>query len=234
MSHFPVTFIERLYYWLKLTICAKCHNDTEKKRIRKAVDLIVETAPEPNDLKWENLELTTNQRRTRIFLITLFVVLILGISCIALLAVSVLQNQLITANSKNAILQKVISFGFAAVISLFNWIISKVMIKFTIYERNVSQSEYLLSLSVKLLIFSFINTGPIPVLVNYLSGNWDYKNILVTNALFTFIINSIFSPIFYLSNPFHWLKLIQRKMIEKKMKEDENYINGMTQGELNS
>lgn len=201
--------------------------------MRKSVNLTVTAAPEPNDIKWENLEVNTKERRLRTFIISSIVCLILIISCVTLLSVSLLQKQLNKLYSDDYFLLQMVSFGFASLISLFNWVISKVMIKLTFYERNISYSDYQLSLAVKFLIFNFINTAPLPVAANYLSGNWDNKNILVTNALYTFMINSVFNPIYYLVNPFYWMKLVQRKMIEKNLKSNKNYLAGMDQGELN-
>jgi hypothetical protein len=232
-EYFPSSFIEKQLIKLRLLLCGSCIDSKKKSIMRRSINLNISQAPEPSDIKWENLEITTKQRRYRILLTTGLVAIILVVSAITLLLVSLLQNQIAKENADNFLLAKIASFGFASAISIFNFLISKIMIKFTEYERNISQSDFLLSLSIKLMIFNFINSGPVPVAVNYFSGNWDSKQILVNNAFFTFLINSIFNPIYYLVNPFHWLKAMQRNMIEKKIKEDENYLKTMTQGELN-
>ena len=232
-SFFPQTNLELFFISIKYYLCKCCYSSKNKRKLYKSLQFTVSDAPEPNDIKWENLNLTTRQRGLKIILVTFYCLIILAISSITLLVVSIIQKETQDEYADNYVLQQAFSMGFACSISLFNWIISKVMIKFSHYEQTPSNSEYQLSLSIKLLVFNFINTGPIPVLVNYYSGNWDQKSILIHNAFFTFIINSVFNPIYYLSNPFYWLKRFMRSRIEEKMKTNENFLKGMTQDELN-
>jgi hypothetical protein len=232
-SFFPQTNLGLLFVKIKYYLCSCCYNQSSLKKLYKSLQFTVTNAPEPNDVKWENLNLTTRQRSTKILLVTFYCLIILAFSTVTLTIVSLIQKQTQDDYADNYILQQAFSMGFACSISLFNWIISKVMIKFSHYEKNVSNSEYQLSLSIKLMLFNFINTGPIPVVVNYYSGNWDQKSILIHNAFFTFIINSVCNPMFYASNPFYWLKKLARRNYETKMRTDDDFLKGMTQEELN-
>ena len=238
-NQFPSTTIQRIWLNIKLHVFGHCCvGHEERARLRKVLNLTISKAPEPSDIRWEHLELTTNQRTVKTLLIYLVVVIILGGSFIALLALNVWQKRLERAQKslpkekQNPIYGLILSIGFASIISTINFIVSKVMIGLTSFERNTSTSENMLSISIKLAVFNFLNTGPIPVMV-FFANDGISIDILVKNALMTFIINSIVSPCVYLANPMWWVQHFMRKMFEKKLAQNPNVILEYTQGELN-
>ena len=197
--------------------------------MKQSIDMTVEVAPEPNDTKWANLEITNSERFKRSLYINLIVFLLLCLSFGTLLLISWGQKNLDIKDSK---VQNIVSVLFACVTSMFNFIITKIMISLTLYERNVSQTRYLLSLSIKLLIFTFLNSGVLPVVVSYTIPQ-NNKNILINNVFYIFILNSVTSPITYFVNPFNILRYFKRKAIRKNVEKDPNYHIDKTQGELN-
>lgn len=76
--------------------------------------------------------------------------------------------------------------------------------------------------------------------MNALSQNWENKRkpnkleILISNAFFILLMNAISTPLYYLFNPFFWLRFVKRHFEIKKFEKDPNYQPHMTQGELNS
>lgn len=230
-SFFPYSMITRMLTYIKLQFCGCCYNERENKYLRKKVSLTVDNAPEPSDIKWENLEISNYDRKIRIMYITIGVFLVLCVSFGALLGISYIQKQF---NFDNQAGKYLVSLLFALVTNLFNWIITKVMLKLTIYERNVSHTSYLLSFSLKLLIFTFINSAPLTIAANALAGNWDNKQVLVNNVFFIFLTNSISSPLMYLVNPWYWYRAYLRNSYAKKVEETNKKIFDQTQAELNT
>lgn len=241
LEKFPQNIISKILLRLKYYLFGCCMRERTLEYTRQAMEFTVQSAPEPNDTKWENLEITTNMRRWRNIQIFFIVLLILGASFAALLGISIGQKNIKVDNGPVKI---VVSILFASVTSLFNFIIQKILISITHIEKPISQTEYLLSLSMKLTVFTFLNSAPVPVVASYISQRLDSTistnsfvdpQIIASNALMIFIVNSLFNPLYYLSNVFNILRYFQRSSIHKKLnKNDPNFhINDYTQGEIN-
>lgn len=227
---FPINTLSKIIIYLKMYIFCCCLNDRKLRYLKKSLSLTIDEAPEPSDIKWENLEITNRERRWRTFLVLVAVFFVLCFSFGVLLGISFVQKEI---SSKNTAAKYFLSLAFACVISIFNWIITQLMIRLTNYEANVSQTNYLLSFSLKLLFFTFINSAPLTIAVNAIAGNWENKQVLVSNVFFIFLMNSISSPLLYLVNPWYWYRAIVRNFYDKKVKSEENFKFEHTQQELN-
>ncbi len=231
---FPSTFFDTILLKLNYYFCFCCHNEKKRAWMRQALEMNVQKAHEPNDIKWENLYISPSNRFWRTIIIYLTTILILAVSFGVLVGVSVGQKKI---KVDNKTLLNIISVIFACITSIFNFIVNKSMIALTIYEKNTSQTNYLLSLSLKILVFTFLNSAVIPVVVFFITndnfGNNSSMKLLVNNTFFIFILNSITSPIIYLINPFNILNYFLRKNIIKKIENDPDYYIDKTQGELN-
>jgi hypothetical protein len=227
---FPINTLSKIVIYLEMYVFCCCINDRKLRYLKKSLSLTVEPAPEPSDIKWENLEVTNHERRWRTFIVLVAVFFVLCFSFGVLLGISFIQKQI---SSTNTAAKYIVSLIFACVINMFNWIITKLMMSLTNYEANVSQTNYLLSFSLKLLFFTFINSAPLTIAVNAIAGNWENKQVLVNNVFFIFLMNSISTPLMYLVNPWYWYRQIQRNGFDKKVKEDANYKFDQTQQELN-
>ena len=71
----------------------------EKRYFRGAGPLQASMAPEPSDLIWENLQYTTAQRYSRIFLTTILIVVLTICNCTAINVTSVWQSETLKAFS---------------------------------------------------------------------------------------------------------------------------------------
>lgn len=247
-KNFPTTIESRIWMYVAYYLGGRCFYRKKKNKLfkydEKALEITVEEAPEPDDVLWENLQITNKNRRYRRLLIALLTLIILGLSFVALYGISRIQKSIKILNDKDAgdinkapiymvAAKYIVSFLFAAVTFLFNFLIKLAMIKLTDNERNKSNTKYLLSLSIKLSLFLFLNSGPSPVIVNYVSGNWDNKQILVNNSFFIFLSNSLFAPIIYLINPKGIINYIRRLLVKRNLDKDKNYYDDKTQGEMN-
>lgn len=229
LQKFPQTYIGKAMRFLNYTFLNCLYKHKTLTYMKQSLEISVTNAPEPNDVIWENLEVSNSERRIRILEMIFILLLILGMSFGVLLGISYGQSKI---KISNWTVKNIVSVVFAIVTSLFNFIITKVMIKLTEYEKNVSRTNYLLSLSIKLLVFTFLNSSVLVVIVGYLANNNNVEN-LVNNVFYIFIINSLSSPLIYLTNPFNIIRYFKRKAITEKILENSSEYIDLTQGELN-
>lgn len=150
---FPQSLLSYIFHYLRYLVCGCCAKNREKYEWQRTLELIVTGAPEPDDIKWDNLQITRNQRYCRQFGINLVAFLILCMSFGVLLGISYGQRQIQINNQAG---KYILSLIFSIVISSFNWVIKKVFVAITSFERNVSHTNHQLSLSFKLLFVSLI------------------------------------------------------------------------------
>ena len=88
------------------------------------------------------------------------------------MGISYLQEQLYSDDNenvdKNIILKYLTSLSITIVISIINNLIEFVLEKLTYLEKPISKSNYVLSLSVKLFIFTFLNSAIVPLICKYI------------------------------------------------------------------
>ena len=101
------------------------------------------------------------------------------------------------------------------------------------FEPIETRTDFYISLAVKMTIFTFLNINIVPLLSNYMHGEWYVNNILLNNILMIFIVNITLKPfIFYLS-PRLLLKLLKRAKARKDLEGIPYQDSTYTQGELN-
>lgn len=250
---YPDTFFKRLSKLFQYYFCGCCLHKDKLASLKKSLDLVVEEAPEPEDVIWENLQITYYDRLCRKFVVLFIVILILGLSFGTLLAISVWQNNIdkelndcenkdipkTECENKNETKKYLISVLFALSTSIFNFIIQKLLLGLTHYEKNISHTNFNLAFSQKLLLFTWLNSGPLVVITNHLSYRWNgatgssEQDNLNKNVFLIFIINSICDPFLYIINPFYWINQCRRNSIINSLQENPNYLIGKTQAEVN-
>ena len=233
-NNFPHFFIESVFYYIKnikYYICC-CFIDEKNRKNRKKERIRVYLAPEPEDVIWENMEFTLFQRFYRIIIIySLSIFLIL----IAFYLVYILNDYKERTDDKNwaQILKYIVSFSITIIISILNFILKFIMKYFTKIEKQKSMTNYYLSFSIKLTIFTFMTSALVPFFSNYISfnlENHDNKN-LITNMFFIFLTNSFLNPILWAINIQLIIKKIRIYFIERK--KIPNSMHFKTQKELN-
>jgi len=133
-------------------------------------------------------------------------------------------------------------------INIINSCIKLVLEKLTHLEKQISTSNYILSLSIKITIFTFLNSAIVPLLskhivrlINesdedknnpYYKRNRERNNLLIDDMLIYFIVNAIFSPLLWTFNFTLIYKCLRIKCcIERGSDPNKNHY--MNQWELN-
>lgn len=95
-----------------------------------------------------------------------------------------------------------------------NMVLGKIIRILSAYEKHETYSKYHLSVATKLTIAMFINTGIVPMFVNFGRKNWFKPGGLMVDITFNIGFISVYGPFINLINPFHLMKKV-RKFYEK-------------------
>ena len=229
-NNYPHFLIEFIFYYIQkiffyLFCCCFIPGKNKLERIR------VYLAPEPEDIIWENLEFTFCERFYRIIIIYFLSI------CLILIA---FQIVLVLTNIQDAITDNwsgISKYGgsllITIIISIINLLFEYIVKFFTSMEKQKSMTNYYLSFSIKLTIFTFVTSAFVPLLPNILNNNlkWHNNNTLIANILFIFLSNSFLTPIIWTINFPLIYKKIRIYFIERKKVPDTMHYK--TQKELN-
>ena len=103
---------------------------------------------------------------------------------------------------------------------------------FTKLEKPRSKTNYYLSYSIKLTIFTFMTSAFVPFFSDYFRRHNEHNNEnLITNMFFIFLTNSFISPIVWLINIPLIIKKIKIFFLERRLSPD--LMHYKTQKELN-
>ena len=235
-NNFPHFFIESFYYKMKnIGYYLFCCFIDKKERKRLARERIrVYLAPEPEDVIWENMEFSVFQRFYRIIIIYFLSFLLIGF---AFVVVYLLNNYQDSIEEKNwsETTKLIASFSITIVISLLNKFLEIIMEIFTKMEKQKSMTNFYLSYSIKLTIFTFMISAFVPFLANYIRHKHNLNNhdnkILITNMLVLFLTNAFIHPVVWTINISLIIKKIRIYFIERR--KDPNSMHFKTQKELN-
>ena len=230
-NNYPHFLVEFIFYYIQklfnfLFCCGVCNSG--KKRLER---IRVYLAPEPEDIIWENLEFTFCQRFYRIIIIYLTSICLILIAFQIVFALNSLQDKI--TDNWSGISKYGASLLITIIISLINLLFEYIMKFFTSMEKQKTMTNYYLSFSIKLTIFTFVTSAFVPFVSNILNNNLKIHNnkSLITNMLFIFLVNSFLTPILWTLN----IRLIYKKIkiyfIERKKIPDSMHY--MTQKELN-
>ena len=187
----------------------------------KLSNLHIDTAIEPTDIIWENLEYTYGEKNMRTLLIYFLSLLMMLVSFVLLYILNIGQKKV----GGDPTLKLAISTLFSLLINVINFVVAKVLIKVTDYEKPSSYSRYYFSVSLKLTLFTFINTAIIPTCVFLVSAkDGNYVESLKTfnsNLFMIFLINTIY-PVYWLIDPMYFMTLFKRWRAEKHFNELSN------------
>ena len=234
-NKYPHFLIEFIFYYIKKALYYLCYccthkiNNLKKKYSQKSIKVYL--SPEPEDIIWENLEFTIFQRAYRIFFVYFISLILILIAFIIVYELTLIQDE-INDNWKG-IRKYGGAFLITIIISLINLLFEYIMKYFTKMEKQKSMTNYYLSLSIKLSIFTFVNSALVPLAPNILNENLknhENKN-LITNMFFIFLVNSFLTPIVWTINISLIIKKIRIYFIERNHIPDA--MHHKTQKELN-
>ena len=212
---------------LKYFLCCCFIDEKKKKRFLLKKNIGAKVAPEPEDVIFENLQYSSFERIFRMFLIYIISFVIIFICFLVILYLNHIQINEKQGNSNHKVIFKYfISILMTLIISIINSIFRLFLNYLTKMEKQISMTNYYLSYSVKLTLFTFTTSGIIPLISNYLYLSKINYDLLVTNMLTTFLSNSFVTPIMWTLNIEFLIKKLKICYIEK-------YKKIYTQKELN-
>ena len=210
---------------LKYFLCCCFVNKIKRKNIFLKRNIAVDEAPEPEDVIFENLQCSSCERFIRTLFIYIFSLIVISICFAVILFLNYFQAKRNKKQGNLLIVKYGLSIAISLVISILNAIFQYILESLTKKERQISMTNFYLSFSIKLTIFTFCTSAVIPLLSNYFFSKADY-NLLVTNMFMLFITNAFLTPIMWTMNFEFLLKKIKICFLERNQ---ETY----TQKELN-
>ena len=184
-----------------------------------------EAAPEPADIIFENIETSQLDRIIKTAIVYLISIILCGISFAAIYGLNLLQMY-VDENQKNqtthVVLLYVISFAITGVTSGMDILLEIVLEKLTKWEKQVTWTNYYLSFSIKLTLFSFVNSAILPTFCEFFINNSDGFEILISNMLMKFLVNAIVTPGMWRFNVGYYIKKIKIYYITNKEEIDIN------------
>ena len=238
LKKYSRNFFQKFIYFLKLIFlkirnkfCKRKENDYyTSSEIEEFIE--VTPAPEPDDIIFENLDTTNIERFFLVLLTTLISFLIIAVSFVIVVLLTMAQEKLkkLSFGEKN-FSKYAVSLAMTGIISIVNIILEVILEILTKKEHHISLTNFNLSFSVKLSICTFVNSAIVPLISN-ICANFDKLEIdyelLLSNMLMLFAVNSIVSPLLWTFNANFYLNKIIIWKLEKK-KNNQN----MSQKKLN-
>ena len=171
LSRLPKNFFDYLINFFKNLFYIFCSCCTKKNTLNSYKRHITfEAAPEPEDVIFENLETKPFWRIINTFIVYIVSIIICGVSFVAVIFLNKLQRD-IDKNKENktthTVLLYVVSFGITGVTSIIDLILEIVLEKLTRWEKQPTWTNYYLSYSLKLTLFSFLNSAVLPIVSEF-------------------------------------------------------------------
>lgn len=189
---YPHYFIEKVFCFFKdiksyFYYCSKSKKNNTKmnKKIR------VYHANEPEDIIWENIEISFHQKIIRKLLIYFISFLLLTVLFLIVLKLTQIQNKL-SERDWNIITINIVSYMIALLIVIVNKIFMVIIELLTTFEKPNSYSDFYLSCSIKLTMFYFATSSFIPAFCNMVHRN---NKLFLKNVRNLFIINAVTLPL---------------------------------------
>ena len=194
-------------------------DDNKRKKFFLKRNIRVNIPPEPEDIIYENLEYSFCERLARMLLIYFISLIIIFICFIIILFLNYLQiNQQKGDINNKVIIKYSISIAITLIISILNSIFRALLNFLTKKEKQISMTNYYLSYSVKLTVFTFVTSGIIPLVSSYYYTSQLNYDILVTNILTIFLSNSFLTPIMWTMNFEYLYKKLKICYVERNTK----------------
>ena len=212
--------------------CRCCMNKNKKENFLFKGNIGFQRAPEPEDILFENLEYTDSiYKLVRIIFVYFISIILIGICFLIVTYLNYLQKYINEKKNSHIIQSYIISLMISCCILIINLIFEKFLDILTKIEKQPTTTNYFLSKSIKLTLFSFMNSGIVPLMSELFNKTEEYEY-LVNNMFSIFLVNATITPILWTLNFSFIYKKIRIFLIQRKMK-FKDYYHGKTQRELN-
>lgn len=219
VKYFEVNLLRRAFSFLIYDIF-RCSSAKVDGRYWEGKRVYIERAAEPGDIYWENLSVTTLERVKTSFYTNLIAFGCLLIAFGINLGLSILKDAIESNDNETTtteeFLVRFISILTSFIVVVINVTLGRVIRILSAYEKHETYSKYHLSVAVKLTTALFINTGIIPLFVNYGRKNWFDNGGLMVDIFYNTITISFISPFVYLFNPVYLVNRIRMCLEERK------------------
>jgi hypothetical protein len=179
-----------------------------------------ERAPEPNDIFWENLGVSSIERIVSGFLSFFATVILIG-ACFGLItAIKIGQENYMKNQEGKELsfqeqgLSKVISVGASVIVTVVNSSLVYIIRRFSMSEQHETITKMNVSVAIKLTIARFINSSAILVAVNRNAKEWFDGGNMVYDASILIILMTFQLPTMYVFNIpgiMKWIKVSREK-----------------------
>ena len=170
MEPFPKNLIMSIFVWiknLKFFLCCCCVSKNKRDLFFLKRNVKIKVAPEPEDVIFENLQYSAFGRFLRTLLVYFLSLIIIFVCFIIILYLNDVQIDKMKKNSNNFVMKYGISISITLIISFLNTIFQLILLSLTKKEKQISNTDYYLSFSIKLTIFTFLTSGIIPLFSSY-------------------------------------------------------------------
>jgi hypothetical protein len=214
-----INFFKNLFY----IFCSCCTKKDSLNYYKRHITF--EAAPEPEDVIFENLQTKPFWRIINTLIVYFLSIIICGVSFVAIIYLNKLQKKIDNDKENkttHTLLLYVISFGITGVTSVIDIILEIVLEKLTKWERQTTWTNFYLSYSLKLTLFSFLNSAVIPIVCELVINKSNGYQFLINNMLMKFLVNAFVTTIMWTVNVGCVLKLFRQCLIERKDKINYN------------
>ena len=235
---FPHSYGEKIFwilrYFFECLIFGFCVSEQRKKKIKLKLSVSVCQATEPYEVQWENMGHTRfeiNCYKSISFICTIGLIIIsLGI----IIGLNTLQYKVSQDNfTGNTFVKYFLSLLISIVLAVSNIVGEIVLVKLSVMEKIEYKTSFYVSFSIKLTVYTFIIIAILPLVSNYINGDWGNNDLLVNNMLMIFITNIILPPILFYLSPGLGIKIYKRIKARLELKNVKLEKSTYTQGELN-
>ena len=234
VEFYPRTYFNKimwsLRYFLENIILGGCISEERRRLNTLKLGLDVSSGIEPYEVEWENMGYTRTERNIR-FIISIVSCIVLIIIALGIL-IGLNRLQRYVAEKQKDFWKYFISFFISIIIAVTNFVGKLLFKKLTNLEKIEVKTNFYISYSIKLTIFTFVTIAILPLVSNIIFG-LNGSDILINNLLMIFITNILLPPLLFYFGPDFAIKLYKRTKVRLDLKNVKYEKSIYTQGELN-
>ena len=235
---FPVHLIPRIFLYIKYFFQNFIFSGMVSEKTKRAnyikKEITVDYATEAYEVVWQNMGYSLCSKSLYLLASIGITIVLICFSFLIIFYLNSVQFNLTEGKNIHKFYEYLLSFLISIIISLINSLGRKLLKLVTKrFEAIETKTDYYISLSLKITIFTFINTDIVPLLSNYFQSDWNENSILLNNIFMIFVTNFTLNPLVFYLNPNLLRKLTKRARARKEIEglplEESTY----TQDELN-
>ena len=200
-----------VFIWHNVFRCKRKIN----KRYWEGKRLVIERATEPGDVYWENLSVSDIERYCRQALTYLITAICLGVAFAIYYGLNQLGNYLEEeaesegASSYQLWLLRLVNLVSSIITMVINILLDIVIRRLSSFEKHRSYTNYHLSVAIKLMTSTFINSALLPFFNNIEKEDWFTNNGLAMTIFYNTISVSFVSTLLYFFNFGYFIKKLR-------------------------